>query len=325
MQMYFFDSEERNPYRNLAFEEILFEDLAEDSVVVAFYTNTSCIVFGKHQNPWRELKVPRILRAGVLPARRISGGGTVFHDSGNLNFSLMTRRDRFERGESLGMVLSAVRSLGIHAEMTEGYDLVVDGRKFSGSSYCFRRNRVLHHGTILLDADLDAMKSMLYGRDDLIETRAIPSRPAHTVNLSDVSLEVDGDAIKQRIVEEVRRSYRLSTPNRLDASWFEAERVEEIEQKNSSWEWIFGKTPRFSVTVRHGKLETRVNVERGIITGIETRYPVLERLHGILEGCRFDREAITMAAEEKRDAVDGVEVEHVVERFLNSPDILAII
>ena len=179
-------SSSRDVYENLAAEESLL-DAAPSEPVVLIYRNTPAVVIGKNQNPWRECSVSRLDALGVKLARRITGGGTVFHDAGNLNIACILPRAMYRRDEVLRLTINGLARLGIVAEIAGSTSLAVDGRKISGNAFCYRRDHVLHHGTLLWDADLEKLRAALVPDLPDIETRAVASVPMPVANLRTAS------------------------------------------------------------------------------------------------------------------------------------------
>ncbi|MBT3275115.1 MAG: lipoate--protein ligase family protein, partial [Spirochaetales bacterium] len=178
-----FLSNSNDPYRNLAMEEFLLDNFSGEAALLFLYTNASSVVIGKHQNPWLEISLKELDSRQIPLVRRISGGGTVYHDLGNLNFSFIGKKAGFDRKKNLELVARAVSMLGVAAVVTDNYDLYAAGKKISGNAFCFRRDKVLHHGTLLIDADLDGLRLLLNPPEQGISTHAVRSRPAETANL----------------------------------------------------------------------------------------------------------------------------------------------
>jgi len=170
--LYIYESSSHDVYLNLAREEYLFDNLPKGSRSFLVYVDSPSIVFGKHQNPWRECSVAVLKEQGIPLARRISGGGTVYHDLGNLNFSFLLPKTGFDRRKNLALIVQSLGRLGIRAEISERHDIMVGNQKISGNAFCFRRERALHHGTLLIRSELDALHGSLAGTVG-IETFAV--------------------------------------------------------------------------------------------------------------------------------------------------------
>ena len=246
------ESRSLDVYRNLATEEYLMEHSTEP---VLFLWRSNCaVVVGKNQNPWRECRLDLMQAEGVLLARRISGGGTVYHDEGNLNYCVIVDRAQYREELAFELVFQALEKFGIRAERTGKSNLSVDGLKFSGNAFCFRRGRALHHGTLLLDADLDRLGRYLGPMFNQIETRAIPSVPAAVANLG-----LDAAEVAAELRSRFAALYGDGRPIRSQEDWPGEAELAAFVEKHRSNDWRYGATPRFCV--EHNGL--RLEVEKG--------------------------------------------------------------
>jgi lipoate-protein ligase A len=178
-----FQSDCRDVYRNLAMEEWLLDNAPELPVLV-LYVNSPCVVIGKNQNPWRECRLSLMEKEGVPLARRISGGGAVYHDAGNLNVGVIVSRTKYVEEKQYELIFQTLEKFGIKGSRLGKNSLAVNDLKFSGQAFCYRRDRVLHHGTLLVNADLARLGRYLGPEVDGIETKAVASVPAKVANLS---------------------------------------------------------------------------------------------------------------------------------------------
>jgi lipoate-protein ligase A len=176
-------TDNRDIYRNLAVEEWLLENTPHLPVLL-LYVNSPCVVIGKNQNPWRECRLSLMEKEGVPLARRISGGGAVYHDEGNLNFGVIVPRTEYHEAKQYELIFQTLEKFGIKASKLRKNSLAVDGLKFSGQAFCFRGQHVLHHGTLLVNSDLDRLNRYLGSELEDIETKAVASVPSDVMNLS---------------------------------------------------------------------------------------------------------------------------------------------
>ncbi len=232
------------------------EDAVEFGPVLFLWRSDCAVVVGKNQNPWRECRLDLMRNEGVPLARRISGGGTVYHDAGNLNYCIIVDRTQYREEQAYEMVFQALEALGVRAEKTGKSNLSVDGLKFSGNAFCFRKGRALHHGTLLLDADLERLNRYLGTMFSRIDTRAIRSVPAAVANLGLDVTEVSA---------ALRSSFSSCYGDGRKFQWLEADldgaTLIPLEEKHRSNRWKYGATPKFSV--EQGGL--RLEIERGKI------------------------------------------------------------
>ncbi|MEN8256204.1 MAG: lipoate--protein ligase family protein, partial [Verrucomicrobiota bacterium] len=226
------------------------------------------VVIGKNQNPWRESRLDLMHNEDVPLARRISGGGTVYHDAGNLNYCIIVDRMEYREEQAYNMVLHTLESLGVRAEKTGKSNLSINGLKFSGNAFCFRKNRVLHHGTLLLDTNLKRLTRYLGSMFNSIETHAIRSVPAKVVNL-----ELDVESVSTSLKEHFQAMYgtgraRMLPDCNLQPTPLEP-LLEPLLEKQHSDDWKYGATPRFSINACGHHLE----VAKGIVVAASGRLP----------------------------------------------------
>lgn len=248
-------------YRNLAAEEWLL-DHAPSLPLLFLYRNAPCVVIGKNQNPWLECRLARMRHDGVPLARRISGGGTVYHDEGNLNFCVITSRTRYREELQYELIFRTLAQFGIRAERFNKSSLAVNGLKFSGQAFCFRGQHALHHGTLLVQTDLNRLQRYLGPDIEGIETRAIPSIPWSVMNLSDTAPGLTAEHLANALASEFLRSYHPSTlppggaPPATQAveEWIPEDSLARRAEKAAAAPWLFERTPSFSVRTPRGAL-----------------------------------------------------------------------
>ena len=313
-----------NPYFNLASEEYLLKRKGEDLFLL--YRNIPTIVVGKHQNTLAEINLPFIQKHGVLVARRISGGGTVFHDLGNLNFAFFTSGKEGElvdyRKATLP-IIGALKEMGLEVRLGKRNELLLKGQKISGTASHVFKNRVLHHGTLLFSSEMGTLSEALKVEKERFTDRAVKSVQSQVTNIRDHLEEpADVETFQERIL-----NHMLAIPGNSALLFSEAE-VTEIkglrDSKFSTWEWNFGYSPKYqfnkSITVAAGRLDFHMNVEKGIVRELKILGDYLsirdvEVLEQLLEGTIHDPETI-------RNKLAGVRVsEYIVgienEEFLS--------
>jgi lipoate-protein ligase A len=259
-EMLIIESQSLDVYRNLAIEEYLMEPDAAHGPVLFLWRSDCAVVMGKNQNPWLECRLDRMRDDNIPLARRISGGGTVYHDEGNLNYCIIVDRTQYREGRAYDMVLQALSACGIQGERSGKSNLSVDGRKFSGNAFCFRKGRALHHGTLLLHADLARLARYLGPMFEHMDTRAIPSVPAEVANLG-----LGVEKLAPALADAFRALYGEGEPVRRSGNDLPGAELQPLLERQRSEEWKYGATPRFAVEYQGSRLE----VERGIITAVD--------------------------------------------------------
>lgn len=267
----------RDVWRNLAVEEWLLDRAEAFGPVLFLCRNDPAVVIGKNQNPWREADLDRARRAGVRVARRASGGGAVFHDPGNLNYSFIVPRERYDADAQFAAVIRALGAVGIAAEVSNRTNLCAAGRKISGNAFCLKARVAMHHGTLLVRADLDRMRWLVPPTPPEIEGHAVPSVPAEVVNLTELSRELTVESIERALIESATGMWGGPLETFADediARWD----WEDLWRRHASWEWIYGRTPPFRIRlplVRRGggAAALTIRVEDGRIAGLDSVPP----------------------------------------------------
>lgn len=247
-------------YRNLAIEEYLMEHVADRGPVLFLWQSDCAVVMGKNQNPWRECRLDLMEADGVPLARRVSGGGTVYHDAGNLNYCVIVDRTHYREAQAYEMVFQAMAAMGIHAERTGKSNLSVDGLKFSGNAFCFRKGRALHHGTLLLNTDIERLNRYLGSMFDHIETHAIRSVPAKVANLG-----LDIEKVSPALTSSFQSLYGGGEVSLSVDFDFDEELLRPLVEKHMSSGWTLGATPSF-VLEQDG---VRLEVVKGMVVAAQ--------------------------------------------------------
>ena len=292
-----------NPYKNLALEEYLLKNVLDNQCIFYLWQNEKTVVIGKNQNPWKECKIEALTEDGGNLVRRLSGGGAVFHDLGNLNFTFLVRKENYDLEKQLQVILKAVRNLGIPAEKSGRNDITVDGRKFSGNAFYSDGINNYHHGTILINVDMSMLSHYLNVARAKLESKGVNSVRSRVVNLGEYRLDLDIDLMKKELIKAFGQVYGL-TPELLDDKSLSLKEIDKLEDKFSSWEWKYGRKLEFSDAYEErfpwGKLEIQYLVDKGIIKDCVAYSDALnieffERLGSSLIGCRYAAQDIINA------------------------------
>jgi len=263
-------STELTPAFNLAAEEWLLRARSGREHILFVYRNSAAIVVGRNQNPWIECDVGRCRAAGIDIARRVSGGGTVYHDPGNTNFSFIMPRDAYEPERFVGIASRALAETGVANTHNSRRDLLVNGRKVSGTAFMLTGKSALQHGTLLWGAELTRLRACLRVDATDIEARAVRSVPAAVANASGV----DHPRFQERLASV------WCNVLGLEADWAELgagacgvyEALGECVRKHASWEWVFGRTPPFTRVMRAAvggaECQIRLAIARGEVSEV---------------------------------------------------------
>lgn len=232
-----------DPYRNLALEESLLERGIGGGSALLLYVNDPCVVVGRNQNPWAEASEG----SGLPILRRVSGGGAVYHDRGNLNWSFVVPRRGHDREAELDLVMGALRGLGLELEADSRGGIFTSGgsprssAKIAGTARRISAERVLHHGTLLVDADLERMNLALGGLA-ADSTRSLPSAPSPCVNVSSLLSGIGVEAIALAIAGSL-----VGSPIEPAEAYADRSYADQAEARLRGWDWTWGATPPFAV------------------------------------------------------------------------------
>lgn len=268
-------SSSHDPWFNLAVEDTIFQAMPSDQRILFLWRNSDTVVIGRGQNPWKECNTRKMEEDQVKLARRQTGGGAVFHDLGNTNFTFMGGKPEFDKSISTAIVLTALQSLGIDGRASGRNDLVVNtsegDKKFSGSAYRDAADRGFHHGTLLLNANLSRLANYLNPDPKKLQAKGIQSVRSRVVNLCELVPGLNHESICDAI-ELAFLSYFESTVTRemISSESFQNEPgFAQRHQKQSDWNWNFGKSLEFNHTLEErfewGSIDLHLNIERGHI------------------------------------------------------------
>ncbi|MFC0189794.1 lipoate--protein ligase [Fictibacillus aquaticus] len=309
--MLFIDNENiTDPRINLAIEEFALKHLDINETYLLFYINEPSIIIGKNQNTIEEINAEYVRDNTIHVVRRLSGGGAVYHDHGNLNFSFITKDD----GSSMhnfkkftDPVVKALGKLGVNAELSGRNDILAEGKKISGNAQFSTKGRMFSHGTLLFDSEIENVVSALKVRQDKIESKGIKSIRSRVTNIrehlsEDLTMEEFKQILLQYLFEEFEEipHYTLT-----ESDW---EKIRQISRERyANWDWNYGKSPKFNVELSNrfaaGSVDIRLHIEKGIIReckvygdffGVGDVSEIEEKLTDI----RYDRGEIEKALED---------------------------
>ncbi|QOS88109.1 lipoate--protein ligase [Peribacillus sp. JNUCC41] len=299
-----------DPRINLAIEEYALKHLNIDETYLLFYINCPSIIIGRNQNTIEEINADYVDGNGITVVRRLSGGGAVYHDLGNLNFSFITRDDgdSFHNFKKFTQpVVETLEKLGIHAELSGRNDILAEGKKISGNAMFSTKGRMFSHGTLLFQSEMDHIVSALKVKKDKIESKGIKSIRSRVGNIADFLKEpMSVEEFRSFLLQNIFKDGGKVTEYVLtETDW---EKIHKIsEERYQNWEWNYGKSPKFNMQNSHrfpvGSVDIRLEVNRGIIENCK----IYGDFFGVgevadieqkLTGTRYDKEAISRVLDE---------------------------
>ena len=306
MKLTILESGRFDPYWNLALEEHLLFRCGEDERILYLWQNEQTVVIGRNQNAARECAVELLQQGGVHLARRNSGGGAVYHDLGNLNFSFFAHEKHCDPEQQTRVVLEALRSLGIDAEFSGRNDILVNGRKVSGNAFFRSGSFCCHHGTVMVNVERSAVERYLRPSAAKLEGKAVPSVRARVVNLREIKPEITVENLKQAL-RTTFESVFAGTAEPLVLTQEDQDDVEKRREKFADPCWIYGEELPYTHHLSHrfswGEITLRFRVENGKIADIQIETDAMEpdlpeRLKKKLLGVRFEKTALGAALSE---------------------------
>lgn len=261
-----------DPQINLAIEEYALKNLDINETYLLFYINEPSIIIGKNQNTIEEINTEYVESNGIKVVRRLSGGGAVYHDLGNLNFSFITKDD----GESFHNfrkftepVVEALNKLGVKAELSGRNDIEVGGRKISGNAQFSTKGRMFSHGTLMLNSEIDNVVSALKVKKDKIESKGIKSVRSRVANISEFLTErLEIDEFRSFLLKYIFEGQgEIPEYVLTDEDW---EKIHQLsKERYQNWEWNYGRSPKFNLQHSHrfpvGSIDVRLEVDKGVI------------------------------------------------------------
>ncbi len=299
------------PYDNLALEEFLTLHAREGECILFLWQNRNTVVIGRNQNAWEECRVRTFRESGGYLARRLSGGGAVYHDLGNLNFSFAVRKADYDTVRQSEVILRAVRMLGIPAERTGRNDFEAEGRKFSGNAFYEQKGCCCHHGTLMMQVNLDRLEQVLTVPSAKLRSRGVSSVRARVVNLTEYVPGLTREALETALVRAFEDVYGMPSealePERLDA-----EEIRRETERLSSDAWILGRRIPFTAALEErfswGGIRMELSVQGGNVEEAVCWSDAMDEtfIAGIgrrLAGCPYDGDVL--AARLVQDAADA--------------------
>jgi lipoate---protein ligase len=303
-----------DPRINLAIEEYALKNLDIDETYLLFYINEPSIIIGKNQNTIEEINTEYVESQNLHVVRRLSGGGAVYHDLGNLNFSFITKDD----GESFHNfkkftepVIKALKKLGVNAELSGRNDIEAEGRKISGNAQFSTKGRMFSHGTLLFDSEIENVVSALKVRKDKIESKGIKSIRSRVANISEfLEEEISIIEFRSMLLRYIFDENEVEEYELTEEDW---KNIHELSRERyQNWNWNYGKSPKFNLQHSHrfpvGQIDIRLDVNKGVIEQCK----IFGDFFGVGDVSEIENKLTGLKYEkaEVEHALEGVEIQH---------------
>ena len=301
--MKYLQNHSTDPHFNMAFDEFCLEQLKADEPVFYLWQNRPSVIIGLNQSAYAEVNLPYLREKGIELARRVTGGGAVYHDLQNLNYTITGRIRDLETDYPayVETMARALRALGVPAELSGRNDILVDGRKCSGYAKRVSKDRLMIHGTLMYDVDIDTLTKVLAAPGSKLSAAGVSSVRSRVANLRAYLPQLDGIKAFQAALQA------LLAENDGEIFLTEAQRTQieaDAAAKYRTWEWIYGHSPVAAFRVKRkfacGTVEASFSLKNGSIDGLRFSGDFLgnlppDRISDALQGCRYTREDLLEA------------------------------
>lgn len=307
----FYVSHTTDPYSNLATEKFLFDSVDEKTVILYLWQNENTVVIGKNQNAFSECRTELLKEEGGKLARRLSGGGAVFHDLGNLNFTFIASTENLDVRENIEVIKEACHKAGIETEISGRNDILAEGKKFSGNAFYNSKGHSYHHGTILINADMEKLGRYLTPPKAKLETKGIKSVRSRVVNLSELCPDLTCEVMRSHLLSAAEKVFGMPLE---EFSGINYEIISSLTEYFGSTDFVLGSPIAFNVSCEgklpFGNAELRLSVKSAAITDIDFYTDALdsdisEAVKKALVSLPFDISAIGNALFKVLDKADA--------------------
>ena len=295
-----YESKNLDPYRNLATEKYLMDTTAPGECTLYLWQNQNTVVIGSNQNAWVECRTTLLEQERGKLARRLSGGGAVFHDIGNLNFTFMARKESYDLDRNLAVIKRACAYAGVTAEKSGRNDLLAEGRKFSGNAFYQNKTHAYHHGTLLINVDMEKLQRYLSPSKAKLEAKGIASVRSRVINLQELNPSLSCEVMKQHMTNAFETEYGLKA-TLVTLTEEDMAAIDTLTREYGSWDYLYG-TPlpfTFSCESRYnwGGVQLQLQAKGGIITAVKVYsdsmdWQLPQQVEQALTGCKFQLDAM---------------------------------
>lgn len=296
-----------DPHYNLAVEKQLFDMVRPEECILYLWQNQNTVVIGKSQNAWAECRTSLLESEGGKLARRLSGGGAVFHDVANLNFTFLVPSDHYDVDRQLSVIKEACRLAGICVEKSGRNDLLAEGRKFSGNAFYHSSGRSYHHGTLMVNVDKDKLQRYLSPPKAKLAAKGVASVRSRVVNLTELSPALNIETMKQYMVQAFQTVYGLEA-SAVELSQEDLVTVEATAEEYRSWGYLYGTPLPFTFQCEEkfdwGYLQLQLQAKNGMIQAVKVYTDAMDwslagQVEQALTGCKFRLQDMRQALNNK--------------------------
>ncbi|MDO5022514.1 MAG: lipoate--protein ligase [Eubacteriales bacterium] len=295
-KLYYFITDNHEPYKNIALEEYFLLNAPQDSIMLYLWQNERTVVIGRNQCAWRECNIEALQKDRGTLARRLSGGGAVYHDLGNVNFTFLYPKEVEDIKLQTSVIVDALANLGMEVSFSGRNDITYQGKKFSGNAFYTNGNRAYHHGTLMLDVDTDTMLKYLNVNQQKYLSKGVASVRSRVINLKSVVPEMTVESLNHTLISSFEKVYKGKAEEFPEQS-IDKDSIASRLKTFSSWDWVYGRPINFNFAkeIRYtwGLVRVEAEITSGRIGDIGIFTDAMEpdlfaSLEQKLKGARFD-------------------------------------
>ena len=305
-KIFIYNAQGTDPHENLAAEKVLMDALGPGEAMLYLWQNLNTVVIGKNQNAWLECRTSLLEEECGKLARRLSGGGAVYHDLGNLNFTFLMCKEDYDLDKQVAVIQKACALAGIHAEKSGRNDLLADGRKFSGNAFYQDKVHAYHHGTLMVDVDKEKLGRYLSPPKAKLLAKGVTSVRSRVVNLKELAPALTIDSMRRYMQTAFQEVYGLTTTPFVPDSAMRA-KIAELKTQYSSWDYLYGAPLAFTFSCEEkfewGYVGLQLDAKSGMINNVAINTDAMDwtlpdLICKSLKGCRFETDAMVYALQQ---------------------------
>ena len=305
-KIFIYNAQGTDPHENLAAEKVLMDAMKPGEAMLYLWQNLNTVVIGKNQNAWLECRTSLLAEEGGKLARRLSGGGAVYHDLGNLNFTFVMCKEDYDLDKQVTVIQKACHLEGIRAEKSGRNDLLADGRKFSGNAFYQDKTHAYHHGTLMVDVDKEKLGRYLSPPKAKLEAKGVASVRSRVVNLTELSPTLTIAGMRSHMIRAFQEVYGLTATEFVLTDAMKEE-IQTLKALYSSWDYLYGAPLSFTFSCEEkfdwGYIGLQLDAKGGTISDVQINTDAMdwtlpESIVKALKSCRFDTDSMVYALQQ---------------------------
>ncbi len=305
-KIFIYNAQGTDPHENLAAEKVLMDALGPGEAMLYLWQNLNTVVIGKNQNAWLECRTSLLEEERGKLARRLSGGGAVFHDLGNLNFTFLMCKEDYDLDKQVTVIQKACQFAGIQAEKSGRNDLLAEGRKFSGNAFFQDKVHAYHHGTLMVDVDKDKLGRYLSPPKAKLEAKGVASVRSRVVNLKELSPTLTIESMRSNMIRAFEDVYGMDAELFVLTEDMQAQ-IAQLKEVYSSWEYLYGAPLAFTFSCEEkfdwGYIQLQLDAKGGNILDVQINtdamdWTLKDLIEKALKGGRFDTDSMVYALQQ---------------------------